>query len=144
DEKFPTKLIRLKNIHGHETIFDIPSESINTPLSFDNAITAHGNFMWKGGRNERQRLRAYLFDRMGTGRRIDVLGWQPEGFWVWNNKVTLPTEEIDIKNNGVFEHNNTSYYVPSANIIYRNNHYKFESQKKVRLINASVTFTTYA
>src|SRR5699024_6644993 len=29
DEKFPMKLVSIKNIHGHEKIFDVPSEHMN-------------------------------------------------------------------------------------------------------------------
>lgn len=144
DEKFPMKLIRIKNIFNKEKIFDIQSEAINTPMAFDNAVTAHGNFLFKGGRNEHQKLRAFLFDRMGTGRKIDVLGWQPEGFWCWNNQVDIPgKEKIDINDNGVFKFNEISYYVPSANDIYKQNAFKYEAQKKIMCMEPQVTFTDY-
>lgn len=145
DEKFPMKLIRICNIFNKETIFDIQSEAMNTPMAFDNAVTAHGNFLWKGGRNEHQKLRQYLFDRMGTGRKIDVLGWQPEGFWCWQNKVTIPKEkQLEINKNGVFKHKDVSYYVPSANEIYKNNPFKYEAQKKIKSIKPSCSFNNYA
>lgn len=145
DEKFPMKLVRIRNVHGLERIFDMQSSDMNQPSPFENAVTAHGNFRWKGGRKEHELLKTYLFDQMGTGRKIDVLGWQPEGFWVWNNKITIPTDEdVMIDENGVFEHKKVSYYVPSANRIYANNIYKYETQKKVELITASVNFQNYA
>ena len=145
DEKFPLKLLRIKNIHGHEKIFDCPSEAINTPMAFDNAVTAHGNFLWTGGRQDHQKLRAYLFDGMGTGRKIDVLGWQPEGFWCWNNGVTFPERETqEVNENGVFEEGGVSYYVPSANEIYKRNAFKYDAQKKVVIIEPAVSFQNYA
>ena len=144
DEKFPMKLVRVRNVHGLERIFDMQSSDMNTPMAFENAVTAHGNFRWKGGRNEHELLKTFLFDGMGTGRKIDVLGWQPEGFWVWNNKITNPEgDDLVIDENGVFEKDNVSYYVPSANSIYRSNLYKYEAQKKVVSISSPVTFQNY-
>ncbi|UOB16607.1 DNA primase [Abyssalbus ytuae] len=144
DEKFPMKLVRIKNVHGLEKIFDVPSESMNTPMQFDNSVTAHGNFLYTGGRNEFQKLRAFLFDRMGNGRKIDVLGWQPEGFWSWNNKITVPGKtSIDIDENGVFKFEGVSYYVPSANKIYANNPFMYEGQKKMLCNTPSFNLTSY-
>lgn len=145
DEKLPMKLVRIRNIHGDERIFDVPSDSLNTPQAFDTAMTNHGNFLFNGGRHEFQRLRQYLFDRMGVGYKIEVLGWQPEKFWVWNNAVTIPgsgTSSID--QNGVFKKGTDNYYIPSANRIYQNNSFKFMPQKKVVLVKPNVTFHQYA
>lgn len=144
DEKMAMKLLKIKNIHNLEKIFDVPSEQLNTPQMFDNAVTAHGNYLWTGGRNEFQKLRAYLFDKMGTGRKIDVLGWQQEGFWAWNNAVTLPNgNNITLDDNGIFLHEKTSYYIPSANKIYKQNPFKYDPQKRFKVQQASVTFKNY-
>ncbi len=144
DEKFPMKLVRIKNVHGLQRIFDMQSADMNSPMAFENAVTAHGNFRWKGDRGDHELLKTFLFDGMGTGRKIDVLGWQPEGFWVWNNKISVPTgEEITLDENGVFEKDSVSYYIPSANRIYRSNLYKYEAQKKVVYKETTVTFQNY-
>ncbi|MCH8491386.1 MAG: hypothetical protein LAT81_15870, partial [Oceanicaulis sp.] len=144
DEKFPMKLLRIKNTDNMEVVFDMPSDQINTPMSFDNAMTAHGNYFWTGGRSDHQRLRKYLFDKMGTGRKIDVLGWQPEGFWAWNNKASVADgTNIDINENGVFEFNKVTYYIPSANSIYKDNPYKYQSQKKAVIKRPNFNFSNY-
>jgi len=145
DEKFPMKLVRIRNVHKLERIFDMQSAEMNTPMAFENAVTAHGNFRWKGGRREHELLKTFLFDSMGTGRKIEVLGWQPEGFWVWNNKVTVPGEnDVAIDDNGVFMHKNVMYYVPSANKIYSNNIYKFEAQKRVVCTDQVLSFQNFS
>jgi DNA primase len=145
DEKFPMKLLRIRNVNGDERIFDVPSEQLNTPQNFDTAMTNHGNFLWTGGRNEFQKLRRYLYDRMGVGSKIEILGWQPEKFWVWNNAITIPGEGTrDIDENGVFKKGSVSYYIPSANRIYEHNSFKFLPQKKAVLRRSDLTFTKYA
>jgi len=141
DEKFPKKLVRVRNIHKHESVFDMASEAINTPNSFENAITNYGNYQWRGKREDHQLLKSYLFDGMGTGRQVEVLGWQPEGFWVWNNLViTEEGEKLDIDKNGCFDYKGVAYYTPSANSIFSSNHYKYDAQKRFISINTKTTF----
>lgn len=150
DEKYPMKLLRITNKFNKEVIFDTQSENLMSPMSFSNVVAGHGNFFWKGGRQEHLQLLQLLFDKMGDGEKIDVLGWQKAGFFVFNNQVVFPNKQTkDIDENGVFkvQENNReiSYYVPSANRVYRNNPYKYEAQKKVKVIgDSSLTFTSYA
>jgi DNA primase len=145
DEKIPMKLYRMKNIFGQEVIFDAPSELINTPQAFEKMVTDHGNFRFKGARKELEAIKTYLFDQMGTGQKIEVLGWQQDGFWVWNNKVSFPNGTMmELDKNGLFTYNDTTYYVPSANSIYARNRTKYQAQKKFRVIKTNVTFEEYA
>ena len=151
DEKLPMKLVRIRNIHGEERIFDTPSENLNTPQAFDNTMTNHGNFRFDGGRNELLTVRHFLFDRMGVGQKIEILGWQNENFWVWNNGITIPGHgHREIDENGVFkyippgeEKKQVCYYIPSANRIYLNNSFKFSPQKKVLLKRPEISFSAY-
>ncbi|WP_271406598.1 DNA primase [Tenacibaculum soleae] len=144
DEKFPMKLLRIKNVFGLEKIFDVPSENINTVQRFDTSVTNYGNFLWTGDSREFLKLKGYLFNKMGTGRKIDVLGHQPEGFWVWNNLVILANQEqVTIDDNGLFIHEDISFYIPSANSIYAKNPFKYEPQKKFRVQQAKVNFHTF-
>ncbi|HRO76711.1 MAG TPA: DNA primase, partial [Crocinitomicaceae bacterium] len=149
DERFPKKLIWLKNVYGQEVIFDVLSSEINTPLAFENMVTNHGKFYWTGNRNDHQILKIYLFESMGTGRMIETLGWQSEGFWVWNNTVHVTGKgqtkdtHIPIDENGVFKHNNVSYYVPSANKAYLSNAFRYTAQKRVVSTPPKYSFEEY-
>ena len=149
DEKFPMKLLRICNVHGKQRIFDTLSDNLNSPMSFTNIVTGHGNFFWEGGRNDHMKLLRLLFDRMGDGEKIDVLGWQKSGFWVTNNQVIFPAKGIkEPDDNGVFTvkdgEREISYYVPSANSVYKQNPYKYMSQKKVVVEgDATLGFTRY-
>lgn len=144
DEQFPMKLIRICNVHGVEKIFDVLSEKINTLNSFKNVVTSYGNFSFSGSAAQHERLLRYLFDRMGTGRKIDVLGWQVEGFWVWNNKIVIPgLREEAINSEGLFKYQQDSYYIPSANKNFEKNMYKYGAQKKFRSIPTEVSLPQY-
>lgn len=144
DEKFPMKLIRICNVHGIEKIFDVVSDRINTLQSFKNVVTSFGNFFFSGTAADHENLLKYLFDKMGNGRKIDILGWQPEGFWVWNNKVIIPgNREEELNKEGLFKYNNESYYIPSANKNYEKNMFAYGPQKKFKSIPTDVTAANY-
>lgn len=145
DSKMPMKLVWIKNVNGKEAVFDTESSNFNSLLSFKNAVTSHGNYKFKGNNNDLDMVTDYLFDDMGVGRKIDVLGWQKDAnCWVWNNGVTIPGEGTkDMDANGVFTKDDTTYYVPSANEIYKNSPWQFQSQKNFRLVGGDISFSQY-
>lgn len=145
DEKFSLKLIRIKNIHNKEIVFDVLSDRLNTVSKLDETVTSFGNFLFTGNTNELNLLRAYLFDKMGIGKKIDCLGLQEEyGFWIWNNKVNLMNgETLNIDKNGMFKYKDNSFYVPSANEIYKFNNSKFINQKKFKVLKSETSIENY-
>lgn len=144
DEKFPMKLIRICNIYGSEKIFDILSDKINSLPSFKNVVTSFGNYYFSGTPSQHERLLRYLFDRMGTGRKISILGWQTEGFWAWNNKIVIPQgEDIVLDKTGLFNYQKTCYYIPSANANYENNAFMYGAQKRFKSTATSLVPPEY-
>ncbi|MBS7230359.1 hypothetical protein KHA90_04925 [Flavobacterium psychroterrae] len=145
DEKFPMKLIKIRNVYKQEKIFDVLSDKLNTPQKFDDIVTSHGNYLWSGTPKDFHTLKTYLFDKMGNGKKIDCLGWQKEdNFWLWNNNVNLcDGNKIEIDENGIFKHKEVSYYVPSANKVYKENAFKYEPQKRVCIKTSNVTIDAY-
>lgn len=145
DEKFPIKLLKIKNVFNLEKIFDIPSDLFNTLASFENCIARQGNFLFTGNALDFKELKAYLFDKMGNGHKIDSLGYQIGfKFWLWNNKINLLNgESLGIDENGIFRYDEKYFYVPSANKIYFNNLSAFLPQKKMISIESDVTMKQY-
>ena len=144
DDKFPKKLLRVCNFKNEERIFDVPANTLNSPQRFKDALTDQGNYRFEGNQKDLDKLAAYLFDQMGVGRKVDVLGWNPEGFYCWNNSVTVPGKEsIPINKDGIFHFDGHTYYVPSANEIYRSNPYRYAKQKKLVLKSSSFSIEDY-
>ena len=144
DEKYPSKLLRICNIYDEERIFDVSADAMTTPLEFKKQCAKQGNYQWNGNLKELDKLTAYLYDKMGVGRKVDVLGWNAEGFYCWNNSVTIPGQSpITIDKNGIFHHDGHTYYVPSANEIYRQNPYKFAQQKRIQLKAQAIPMEEY-
>jgi DNA primase len=141
----PMKLIKMTNIFNETYIYDRISQELNTPIGFSNAVSDYGKFNWYGSAKDFMRVRTYLMDHMGTGRKIDILGWQMDGFFALNNKVIIPGSPApEMSENGVVKIGNTSYYIPSANEIYKNNPLKFANQKLVVIKQAQQPFKDFA
>jgi DNA primase len=144
DENFPMKLIRICNVDNIEKIFDVKSDLINALSSFNSVVTNYGNFFYSASPSDHEKLKRYLFDKMGNGLKIEILGWQPEGFWTWNNKVIIPgNREEFVNKEGLFKYKDESYYIPSANKMYMNNMFKFGPQKKFKSIDTEITHGQY-
>lgn len=144
DDKFPKKLFRIKNTMNVERIFDDRATTMLNTNLFCTSIESQGNYIFEGKAEQLLKLKKYLYGTMGTGRAVDVLGWNPEGFFVWNNEVTIPEiGTLKMDENGIFRHNDITYYVPSANSIYSNNPTRYLSQKRVVVRQASCTLTQY-
>jgi DNA primase catalytic core len=140
DEDFPKKLVSANNVFKESFVFDVPSDTFNGYGTFQKAMTNFGNFRWYGKNDDLTRLQALLFDKMGNGKSLDVLGWQNEGFFLFNNLIIVPDgDNIEMDKNGCFKFKGISYYVPSANIIYRDNPYKYAPQKQFRHIPGTIS-----
>jgi hypothetical protein len=130
DEKFPIKLVELENTDYHKMVFDTPADRFVDLNVFKRTIEGKGNYIFRGNAVQYEKLKTYLYDQMGTGRKIDVLGWQPEGFWVFNNMVIDTTGElIKIDETGCFVYKGVKYYIPSANPVNLINDKKYIPQK---------------
>lgn len=145
DEKFPLKLLKIKNVFNLEKIFDMHSDRFNKLGTFEDSIACQGNFLFTGNVSDFKKLKAYLFDKMGNGQKIEILGFQKGfNFWVWNNSINLMNgEHLEIDENGIFTFEKKSFYIPSANRIYANNITAFQPQKKMKLITSGSTLNEY-
>jgi len=144
DEKFPKKLIRVQNTFKEEMVFDTNSDNLNTLQTFYNTLTGLGNFRFDGNNNDLRMLNRYLMDKMGSGIKIDVLGWQSEGFWVWNNYIIdADGNQVEMSDNGIIIFKEQHYYVPSANKIYKGLRKKYKAQKQFRVIENKLPFNEF-
>ena len=139
DEKRPMRLVKLVNIHRRKRIFECESHYFTVAGKFLTVVEEKGNYQFTGTPGDYGKLKAYLMDKMGDGRMIDVLGWQPEGFFAFNN-AAVDTEVHTYSNYGGFEYKDVNYYIRSANSLYANNNTKYMNQKKVLYIDSGIRF----
>lgn len=144
DEKQPMKLVQIENIHGRKRTFDARSKDFTSISAFIEMITNFGNFNWQGTPSDFQRLISKLYDEMGDGRMIHVLGWQDEGFFAFSNAVIFPDGRVEqLDKYGCIELNGASYYIPAGNSIYSSNPNLFLAQKRVRYLCSEVSMEEY-
>jgi DNA primase len=140
DEKRPMRLVEITNIHNRKRTFDTSSDDFVTEMSFRKMLEGKGNYDWKGQGPDFSRLCTKLKDDMGDGRMITILGWQPEGFWAYNNSMILDGVNKMYDDNGCFDYAGEAFYVPSGNKIYERNDTKFFQQKRALFVPAKHTF----
>lgn len=139
-DKFPSLLVRMKNVLNNEVIFDCPTESFNSLMRFKDVLSKHRNYIFTGKNEDLEKLYIYLSSKMGMGVKLETMGWQIDGrFWAWNNKViVVDVEEKDkdqfISENGQYIKDDVHYYIPSANKIFEKNKYKYNSEKSFKEI----------
>lgn len=86
------RMIKVSNGVDADEVVEITSKSMLSPDSFFPAIYDRGHFMPLAGMNKDQLLK--LHEKVGNRYpkvfEITTLGWQPEGFFAFQNKVYLP------------------------------------------------------
>lgn len=139
DEKMPMRLIKIHSIHKRSRTFEVPSDVFTNIFSFKKTIEGRGNFQFFGSPTDYERLKGYLMDKMADGRMIDVLGWQNEGFWAFNN-IAVDTKVHEYSTYGGFDYGDTNFYLRSANKIYANNHSIYSTQKRFIWVDSGIRF----
>ncbi len=141
DQEHPMKLITIGNVDKEEWTFEEKSEAFLSCMGFRKSVTSRGNFQWTGSELDYYRYLSYMMDRMGNGRMITEMGWQPEGFFAMRT-AALNTQTIHYDARGCFEHDGEMFYVPAGNSIYNRDENKYATAKRVELIEG-VDFSTW-
>jgi len=143
DEEISMRLVKIENRFGASHTFECPSMSFKSVSNFKELVESKGNFHFKGTAAQYERLKGFLMDEMGSGRMIDVMGWQPEGFFAFNN-LACNGSLIPYNEQGCFLYKDVQYYVPSANEIYRKSDHKHQNQKLVQYFDTKLTWREWS
>jgi DNA primase len=144
DERNPMKLAEVENVFGRKRTFDARSEDFTNQDSFNKMVTKYGNFNWQGERTDYQRLITKLYDEMGDGRIIHIMGWQDESFFAFCNVIAFTDGTIkEVDQYGCFTINGASYYVPAGNSIHATNPNFLFHQKRVVYQPTPIPFTKF-
>lgn len=138
-----TKLITIENEDSERKTYEVDSTDLLTLLPF-RKITAglRGNYHWKGNESDYMRYLAYMQDHMGVGRKITVLGKQPEGFWCFNN-AAVNGRVVNYDAHGCFELKGASYYVPAGNRMFETDETMHPVGKLVKLVDSPLSFEAW-
>lgn len=143
DKDQPLKLVRMTNVRGKRKTFDTQSKAFNSLASFKEMVTNFGNFQFTGTQKHLDAVNRKLFDQMGDGRWIGVLGQQPEGFWAFSNGLIVGDEFIEVDSDGCVEYDGESYYIPSGSDLYKYDTTRFLKEKRIVYLSSKHTLRDY-
>ena len=134
-------------------VFDMPSKVLIAPESMQGLLVGKpGPFMVYGTSAQWKRVMTKVLYDFPSCREISQLGWQPEGFFAYVNKIYIPNEQggegewKDITQWGIVEVKGEHYLVPAASAIYkdlRGAQDRYKSDRVLQYIKAPIDFNTW-
>ena len=145
DEDSPRRLFTVKNQRGQEQILELTMEELNSLTKFRQHLESIGNYQWRAGEGDLQKLKIYLYDNTETARKVAQLGWHPSGFYAFGNGIWQDGAFHKADDFGIVSlEKQGNWYIPAASKIYRNDKTRFERQRKfAHNTFATVHFTDY-
>lgn len=142
DEK-SVRLVSLTNEHNVNITFDTLSTNFVEMRGFKRMVEGRGNFRYHGKPEDYERIKHKLYEEMGDGRLIEQLGWQPEGFWAFNNAVIIDGDVEMLDDTGCFNYKGRQYYIKSGNNLYANMPEKYGNQKRMIYMKAGAPLNNF-
>lgn len=132
-----------------KAILDMPSRALISLDLFSASCYEEGNFMFWGSKHHLMRILNTINDKFPQCYELKTLGWQPEGFFAWNNYVYVPKEESlkEFSSLGIVEVKDTNYFSPSASDIYSNQRSEddeYENDRYLTYIKSDVNLEQWA
>lgn len=124
------RVIRINNgIHPPKLVM-MPSDALVSVEMFKKWCFRQGSYQWKGGANELQRLVASILFALPEAHEITTLGYQPEGFFAYQNAIyNGKLEKYDAY--GLVKHGDMHFFSPGVSDIFKgvraeDNKYKYD------------------
>ena len=142
DKNTPIRYCHMRNLDGITKNFDTPHKSFSSLLTFCDCVEGFGNFFFTGDTTDYKRLKGLLMSRMGNGRRIIVMGWDPKArVYAFNNGLVDCFGQVhEIDEWGAAEVNGVHIYMPSANAAYSDDTGSYASGKRMCIVQATITW----
>lgn len=141
----PKKLFKIVNKYGESAVIEMDMDAMNSLPRFRKIIEGAGNNLFEGKDTHLLHLKRKWYDKTLYCKRIENLGWQPEGFWAWANGITTPNEEfIPVDENGIVSYANEHYFIPALSIIYSDQTSIFKSERRFIYVKGSISFHEWA
>jgi DNA primase len=108
------------------SVVELPNKAFTSQENFETEIISKGNFYSEPGfsKPHYKRLVNWLTDNMVHVHELKTLGWQPEGFFAFANKIAVPGAAVNASvtllsydDYGIANVNNTGYLSPGVSKI---------------------------
>lgn len=129
-------------------LMDVPSKVFISLETLQTHLVAKGNFIFFGSKPQLLRIANELLPMFPLCDEIKQLGWQPEGFFAYVNRIFLPGEGFkNISEYGVSLVGDHYYLIPAASKLYadfRSSDDIFKQVKPLSYYESKVTFAEWA
>lgn len=146
DQINPKRLYKLTNIRGYQKIMEFRIDELVSIQSFRCKTEGAGNFIWKVGAQELNRLKEFLYENTETATEITQLGWQKKGFFAFGNGVQLDGQWYPVDSFGIVRLGELgNYYLPGSSMIFQDQRDLFQFERRfIHTDFSSVTLRQYS
>ncbi|MFH1295854.1 MAG: hypothetical protein ABIJ04_01095 [Bacteroidota bacterium] len=111
--------------------------------NFKLRVESLGNFLFEGQDCDLNKLKRFLYEKTQSCFEITQLGWQKEGFWAWCNGI-YNSRFMATDHNGIVNHADKNYYLPSSSDIYKAEDSLFVSERRFKFTPGVVSLKDYS
>lgn len=129
DEGSNTRLFRLVNNLGQNSIIALEPDELNNLQKFRTKVSIAGNYVWLGKIDDLAMIQQYIYRGTETAKRIRELGWQEEGFFAYGDGV-FTNRFIKVDDMGMVKLPGIGlFYLPAFSQMFRKNKLKFSFER---------------
>jgi len=139
-------------------LMDVPSKVFISLEALQTHLVAKGNFIFFGSKPQLLRIANELLPQFPLCDEIKQLGWQPEGFFAYVNKIFVPGNSSpegggregafhDLSRWGVAQIKDNYYLIPAASVLYadvRGGDDIFKLVKPLSFVPSKISFDAWA
>lgn len=146
DSNQNTRIIKINN-GTDERVINPTSKAFISTQTFSELLWSEGNFLFYGEKIHLHKLITYLGPRFPLAIQINVLGWQPEGFFAFADGI-FTDHFIKAREDGMVDHEGKFFFLPAFSNIYaqirEGDDDPFIEDRKTKYRPSEVTFKDYA
>ena len=125
------RLYILKNTDNIEELVEMKPDELVGITKFKIKVESMGNFLWKAGNVELEKLKAYLYSDTKSAIEVKQLGWQPvQKVYAFGNGVFDGERFIKVDEYGLVKVDKNVLYLPSQSKLFMNETKLFEFEKR--------------
>lgn len=129
-------------------LVDMPSKALVNLETLQNGLVTKGGFIFFGSKNNLLNVATVLLDQFPSCIGLKQMGWQPEGFFAYVNKVYKPgIGELEINKWGIVEIGQQNYLIPASSEIHqdvREGNDQYEEDKSLKYLPSKISFNEWA
>jgi len=137
------RLYKITNEFGFSQVIELLQKDMISLSNFKLRVESLGNFLFEGQDCDLNKLKRFLYEKTQTCFEIAQLGWQKEGFWAWCNGI-YNSRFMATDHNGIVNHADKNYYLPSSSDIYKAEDSLFVSERRFKFTPGVVSLNDYS